>query len=165
MKENISEKVKDNYLNMTRKDRIKYTMEIDDVKFPGVKFDLNGNINKRRDVEVEPYDSELIFENENFLKYIIILLRKYLEERLIGKEGDYTCYGNSNLEDRWMVTEQFCEEMGIDYGLIQLLVEYLDYPTCEGDFLNDYSVEDILEAFRNFKEDDDVEQEKTNTTN
>jgi hypothetical protein len=153
------------YWNMTRKHRITATMESGDFTFPGVKFDRQGNIKKRVDIEVEPFKAELIFENEVFLKYIIIHLRKYLMERLTKTADGFKCFGNEHLEDRWMVSEQFCEEMGIEYNLIQLLLKYLDYPTCEGDFLTDYSVEDILQAVRNYKEDDDVGQEKTKATN
>jgi hypothetical protein len=147
--------------NMTRRDRIKSTMERLDVKLPGVKFDTQGNIRKRLDIEVEPFDSGLIFENEAFLKYIIIQLRRYLEERLIRTDWGFTCFGNENLEDRWIVTEQFCEGMGIDFDFIRLLVEYLNYPACEGDFVNDFSVEYVLERVRNYREDgDDDDQER-----
>ena len=130
--------------DLTTKERIKYTMEVDGVTFTGLKFDKEGNLNKRVDIEVEPFNSELIFENEALLKYIMIQLRKYLQERLNSDKGEYFCFGNSNLENRWLITEQFCQDMGIDYGLIQLLTEYLDHPDCEGDFLNEYSVEGIL---------------------
>ena len=149
MKKNTLETMTENYLNMTRKDRITATMERWDCTFPGVKFDKHGNIKKRQGIEVEPYDSEVIFENEALLKYIIIQLRKYLEERLTSNEAGFICFGNEDLEDRWIVTEQFCEEMGIDFGFIQLLVNHLNYPDCEGDFLKEISVEEILEAVRN----------------
>ena len=148
---------------MTRKDRITATRECEDVEFLGVKFDKQGNIKRHSNIEVEPFNSELIFTNEAFLKYIIIQLRRYLEERLSGAMGGYICFGNEDLEDRWIVTEQFCEEMGIDLGFIQLLVDRLDYPACEGDFVNDFSVEDILEAVRNYKKDDGDEQNKSNS--
>ena len=39
MKENISATQNDRELNMKRKERIMTTMEWDDVKFPGFKFD------------------------------------------------------------------------------------------------------------------------------
>lgn len=148
-------------LNMTRRDRITATMERYGGTYPGVKFDKEGNLKKRRDIEVEPYDSEVIFENEALLKYIIIQLRKYLEERLTNTEDRYICFGNEDLEDWWIVTEQFCEDMGIDFHFIPQLIEHLDYPDCEGDFLNDFSVEEILEAVRNYKKDEDPEEKIT----
>ena len=149
--------------NMTRKDSITATMERNGGTFSGVKFDKQGNIKRRIIVEVEPFNSELIFSNEVFLKYIIIQLRKYLEERLTNTAGGYICFGNEDLEDRWIVTEQFCEEIRIDFKFIPQLIEYLDYPDCEGDFVNDFSVEEILEAVRNYQKDDGDEQNKSSS--
>ena len=150
---------------MTRKECITATMESWGVTFPGVRFDKRGNIRSRIDIQVEPYKSEAIFANEAFLKYIIIRLRKYLEERLTSNEAGYICFGNENLEDRWIVTEQFCEEMGIDFNFIPKLIEYLYYPACEGDFINDFSLEDILEAVRDYKKEDGEEQNISSSTN
>jgi len=149
---------------MTRKDRITATMERYGDTDPGVKFDKEGNIEKRREIEVEPFSSEAIFENEALLKFIIIQLRKYLEERLNHDKNGYICFGNEDLEDRWIVTEQFCEEMGIDFNFIPQLIKYLYDPACEGDFVNDFSVEEILEAVRNFKEEGG-EQNNSSSTN
>lgn len=148
-------------LNMTKKDRITTTMERYGGTYPGVKFDKQGKLERRLIVEVEPVNSEFIFTNEVFLKYIIIQLRKYLEERLTNTEGGYICFGNEDLDDRWIVTEQFCEEMGLDSNFIPQLIEYMDYPDCEGDFVNDYSVEDVLESVRNYKKEEEPEEKIT----
>jgi hypothetical protein len=149
---------KEGWWNMTRKQRITATMESEDCTFAGVKFDKQGNIKKRIDIEVEPFKAELIFENEAFLKYIIIQLRKYLMERLTETAGGFKCFGNEHLEDRWIVTEQFCEDMGIGMDLIQLLVDHLDCPPCEGDFVNDFTVEEILEIVRDYKKKENDEK-------
>jgi hypothetical protein len=151
---------KKGWWNMTRKHRITATMESEDCTFAGVKFDKQGNIKKRVDIEVEPFNPELIFENEAFLKYIFIQLRKYLMERLPMTAGGYICFGNEHLEDRWIVTEQFCEDMGIGIDLIQLLVDHLDYPACEGDFVNDCTLDEVLESVRSYKKQESQKENK-----
>lgn len=101
----------------------------------------------------ELFDADIIFENAPFLEYIITHLQNYLRKKLKKRGGKYICYGNENLEDRWLMTETFCEMMGIHPDFISILSECLDHPDCEGDFLNDFSVQEVIRRVHEYEKD------------
>lgn len=139
---------------MSVKKRILDVMKFYDYRFPDLKFDEQGNLKKRCEVEVEPYDAKLIFEDEGLLRYILTRLFKYLKERLIKEYHGYICFGGEDFDVRWIITEQFCQEMGIDSEFVDLLIQHVDSP-CEGEFLNEYSVDDVLEEVRSERQQDE----------
>jgi hypothetical protein len=101
-----------------------------------------------------PWKAELIFVNKPFLEYIITRLQKFLKRKLQKNDGKYICYGDANQEGRWLKTEHFCRMMGIDLHFIWILAESLNYPDCEGEFVNNFSVEEALEKIQQYEEEE-----------
>ena len=109
-----------------------------------------GDAMKNSDAKNTLLNPGVIFENKLLLEGIITRLQKFLKKKLKKRNGRYLCNGDQNLEHRWDKTLEFCEMEGIECHFVGKLIECLDYPDCEGDFVTDFTVEEVMKRVQEF---------------
>jgi len=100
-------------------------------------------------------DPKSIFSCDWCLTDIITRLQKYLKTRLYNENGQYYCFykeGGYDFEYDWHFTKKFCDKMKIGIEFIQMLNEFLDYPNHEADFLDEFSIEDVIKKVHQNRE-------------
>jgi len=110
-------------------------------------------------IETPLRDPKSIFACDWCLREIMTKLQKYLNAKLPYKNGTYYCYYEEEWDDYesdWHFTEEFRDKMGIAIGFLQMLIEPLDYANNEAEFLNKFSVEDIIEQVRQNREENRI---------
>lgn len=99
-------------------------------------------------------DPASIFACDWCLRDIITRLQKFLRSKLPSNDGSYYCLDKdgSDLDIRWYYTWKFCRKSGIGDDFVPLLTEYAG-PACEGDFVNEFPVEEVISLVHQYKEE------------
>ena len=109
-------------------------------------------IEKRRKAE-----ALAIFQDEESLVNIFKELQEYLKLKLQIIDGEYFCFAEKPDDERgrWLKSISFCRMKGLDdITFISKLNEILQ-ANCEADYLNEITIEKLIEYYRYFKSKND----------